>query len=294
MTGEPAIGSRVLSDEPGGGDAWAGRGPAASVAASVEAAIRIALWAGWTALLLPFQVVAVGLDLRLAARIPVLYHRGNLRLFKVAVMVEGERSLRRPTLYVANHSSYFDIPILAGLVPGSFVAKAEIRGWPVLGLLARLQRSVFVDRRLAGTRGARDEIERRLVAGDDLILFPEGTTGDGNRLLAFRTSLFGIADGSLAGGRLAVQPVTIAYTHRNGMPLGHVSRALIAWFGDTPLASHFWSIIRGGRLTVAVVLHPVVDATDFASRKALAAHCHGVIGRGLEAALRGHPESAAP
>jgi 1-acyl-sn-glycerol-3-phosphate acyltransferase len=263
------------------------RGAAPGALTALEATVRTMLWFGWTVLLLPVQLVAVGLDLDLARRLPVLYHRGNLKLFRVDLVVEGASSRDHPTLFVANHCSYFDIPVLASLIPGSFVAKAEIRGWPLLGLLARLQRSVFIDRRIGATRGARDEIHRRLSVGHDLILFPEGTTGDGNRLLGFRSALFSVADPGLAGSGLAVQPVTLAYTHQNGMPIGHANRARFAWFGDMPLLSHFWGLIRAGRLTVRVRFHPVVDAARFASRKALAAHCFEVIAGGLESALRG-------
>ena len=272
------------------GAPWApaDRQRAPSLLPAVEAGVRIALWFGWTLLLLPVQIVAVGLDLELARRVPVLYHRGNLRLFRIDLVVAGRACRRRPTLFVANHSSYFDIPILASLIEGSFIAKAEIRGWPLLGLLARLQRSVFIDRRVAATREARDDIRARLDAGHDLILFPEGTTGDGNRLLGFRSALFGLADAGLAGATdLAVQPVTVAYTQQNGMPIGHANRARFAWFGDMPLASHFWSIVRAGRLTVEVHFHAPVEAASFASRKALAGHCFEVIGHGLQTALRG-------
>lgn len=266
------------------------RGAAVEVA---DALVRLVLWCGWTLLLLPLQIVAVGLDLELARRIPILYHRGNLRLFRVDLLVEGRINATRPTLFISNHSSYFDILILASLIQGSFVAKAEVEGWPLIGLLARLQSSVFIERRIAATRGARDRIERRLRAGHNLILFPEGTTSDGNRLLAFRTALFGFAEGALAGAGLAVQPVTLAYTHQNGIPIGHANRARVAWFGDMELVSHLWSFVRLGRLTVTVRFHPVVDAGRFASRKALAAHCHETIRRGLEDALRGRPAPAA-
>ncbi|HEX6144076.1 MAG TPA: lysophospholipid acyltransferase family protein [Geminicoccaceae bacterium] len=258
-----------------------------------DAVVRLVLWCGWTLVLLPVQIVAIGLDLELARRIPVLYHRGSLRLFRVDLLVEGRISAARPTLFIANHSSYVDILILASLIQGSFVAKSEVAGWPLIGLLARLQGSVFIDRRVAATRSARDEIERRLRVGHNLILFPEGTTSDGNRLLAFRTGLFGLADAGLAGAGLAVQPVTLAYTHQNGIPLGHADRARIAWFGDMELVGHFWSMLRLGRLTVAVRFHPAVEAGGFASRKALAAHCHHVIRRGLEGALRGRTVPAA-
>ena len=80
------------------------------------------------------------------------------------------------------------------MIPGSFIAKAEVRSWPLFGLLARLQRSVFVERRVSRTVKHRDEIHKRLLEGDNLILFPEGTSNDGNRVLPFKSAFFGVAE----------------------------------------------------------------------------------------------------
>lgn len=257
-----------------------------SAAAVAGTAFTVVVWLLWTLLLLPVQIVAAALDLGLALRIPILYHRGLCRLFGLEVQIQGAPSTVRPTLFVANHCSYFDVPVLASLQRASFVAKQEIREWPLLGLLARLQRSVFISRRRAGIRAARDEIARRLDNGANLILFPEGTTSDGNRVLSFYSALFSL-DRDLLRGRLTVQPVTIAYTRQNGMPIGHLGRARYAWFGDMALARHFWRALQGGRVTVVVHFHPPVEAADFASRKALSEHCFGAIAAGLEDALRG-------
>lgn len=247
----------------------------------------IALWLAWTLLLIPPQAVAVALDLPLALRIPMLYHRGICRIFGVEVETAGAISAVRPTLFVADHCSYFDIPVLGSLLQASFVAKEEIRAWPLLGLLARLQNSIFISRRIADTRAVRDQIASRLRGGSSLILFPEGTTNDGNHLLPFRPALFSLADRELAGTTLAVQPVTVAYVRQNGVPIGYASRARFAWFGDMALARHFFQAIQGGRITVVVRLHPPVDAARFTSRRALAQHCFEQVAAGLEAALRG-------
>jgi 1-acyl-sn-glycerol-3-phosphate acyltransferase len=253
----------------------------------------VGVWLAWTLLLIPPQTVAVGLDLQIALRIPKLYHRGVCRIFGLAVETAGKIAETRPILFAANHCSYFDIPVLGSLLQASFVAKEEIRGWPLLGLLARLQRSIFISRRVADTRSARDELARKLRAGTSLILFPEATTNDGNRLLPFRSALFGLADRELVDGQLAVQPVTIAYTRQNGIPIGYANRARFAWFGDMALARHFLQAIRGGRITVLVHFHPPVDAGRFKSRRALAQHCFEQIARGLEGALRGKDRGAA-
>jgi 1-acyl-sn-glycerol-3-phosphate acyltransferase len=259
----------------------------------VVATAAISAWLGWTLLLLPPQMVAFGLDLPLALRIPQLYHRGVCRIFGLAVETRGEISAVRPVLFAANHCTYFDIPVLGSLLQASFVAKDEIRGWPLLGLLARMQGSVFISRRVVDTRSARDEMARRLHGGTSLILFPEGTTDDGHRLLPFRSALFSLAARELSGSRLQVQPVTIAYTRLNGIPIGYANRARIAWFGEMGLARHFLHAIRGGRITVVVHFHPPVAAGRFKSRRALARHCFEQISKGLEDALRGGARSAA-
>jgi 1-acyl-sn-glycerol-3-phosphate acyltransferase len=263
-----------------------------SVVGAAAALGALLAWLVWTLALLPVQIGAVALDLRLARRLPMLYHRGVCRLFGLDVRTSGAISPVRPTLFVANHSSYLDIPIFGGLLEVSFIAKAEVRSWPLLGLLARLQNSVFVDRRLGGMRDARAEIARRLALGDNLMLFPEGTTSDGNRVLDFYTALFGLP-ANLPGGRLLVQPVTLAYTRQNGMPIGHVGRSRFAWVGETSLARHFWRAIQGGRITVEVRFHEPVEGARFASRKALSQYCFAQIACGLERALRGGKEAAA-
>ena len=93
--------------------------------------------------------------------------------------VHGQRSTVTPTLYVCNHVSYLDIELLGGLIPGSFVAKAEVATWPFFSTLAKAQRTIFVERRSSKTSTSRDEMMRRLNTGDNLMLFPEGTSSDG-------------------------------------------------------------------------------------------------------------------
>src|SRR3546814_4926008 len=93
---------------------------------------------------------------------------------------------------------------------------------------------------------------RRLEAGDDLVLFPEGTSGDGNRVLAFKSALFSVAERRPQGEPLTVQPVSIAYTRLDGLPLGRYLRPFFAWYGDMELGPHLWHAIGLGRVTVMV------------------------------------------
>ncbi|MEX3930174.1 lysophospholipid acyltransferase family protein, partial [Paraburkholderia sp. BR10936] len=152
------------------------------------------------------------------------YHGVCARLMGLDVVVRGQRA-DGPVLFVSNHSSYLDITVLGSQIPGSFVAKSEVGSWPFFGLLARLQRTVFVERKArASVDKQRDDIGSRLDAGDSLILFPEGTSSDGNRTLPFKTALFAVAARRIDGRPLTVQPVSVAATRLDGIPMGFAFR----------------------------------------------------------------------
>jgi 1-acyl-sn-glycerol-3-phosphate acyltransferase len=258
---------------------------------------RLVIYGLLIALLMPVQAAALALGARrLRERVPCFFHRTCLRVLGMRIEQHGAPAAARPTLFVSNHSSYFDITVLGALIPGSFIAKTEVANWPLFGLLAKLQRTVFVDRRRNSTHLQRDSISDRLAAGDNLILFPEGTSNDGNRTLPFRSALLSVAEPARNGGRapLVVQPVSVAYTLLNGMPLGHSLRPLVAWYGDMGLADHLWQFLRLGRLTVVARFHDPVTIDQFGSRKALTDYCYATVAEGVTAALTGRVVDANP
>ncbi|HCP00115.1 MAG TPA: 1-acyl-sn-glycerol-3-phosphate acyltransferase, partial [Rhodospirillaceae bacterium] len=167
------------------------------------AAARVLVYVAFTLVLIPVQAIALLLRLPLSKRIPLWYHRVCCRLLGVRLEVFGRRSRQRPTLFVGNHSSYLDIPIYGALIRGSFVAKSEVAEWPLFGLLAKLQRSVFVDRRMRTSRIQATALGRRLEAGDSMILFPEGTSDDGNHIMPFKSALLSVAEYRARGEPLA-------------------------------------------------------------------------------------------
>ncbi|MFQ5783416.1 MAG: lysophospholipid acyltransferase family protein [Alphaproteobacteria bacterium] len=254
---------------------------------------RLAVYLAWTLTLLPVQIVAVALGWRLAERLPMFYHRGVCRIVGLVVERRGEVSQARPTLFASNHSSYLDISVLGALIPGSFVAKREVASWPLYGLLAKLQRSVFIERRAGRAARHRDEMGARLAAGDNLILFPEGTSSDGNRVLPFKSALFGVAERRVDGRPITVQPVSIGYSRCGGMPMLRIMRPFYAWYGDMELVGHFWRLLGLGPATVVVAFHPPVTIEAFESRKALTAHCEAVVAAGVSAAIHGVPPPVA-
>jgi 1-acyl-sn-glycerol-3-phosphate acyltransferase len=242
------------------------------------------------------QVVVLALGTRFAGVLPMIYHRVCCWLLDLHVEVRGTMSAVRPTLFVCNHTSYLDISVLGSLIGGSFVAKTEVANWPFFGFLAKLQRTVFVERqRRATTHRQRDELMRRLDAGDNLILFPEGTSNDGNRTLPFRSALFGVAERRVGNGQreplpLTIQPVSLAYVRLNGMPIGRSLRPYFAWYGDMDLFSHLWRVAGLGRIVVVLEFHPPVTLGEFASRKGLSEHCQRIVAEGVAAAIVGRRE----
>jgi 1-acyl-sn-glycerol-3-phosphate acyltransferase len=255
-----------------------------------RACLRTVVYLVLTLPLLPLQAVALALKLRLARTLPLTYHRLVCRVIGIRVAARGALAQARPLLIVANHTSYLDIEVLGSLIPGSFVAKAEIAGWPLFGWLAKLQRSVFIERRSSKAREHKDEIEKRLLEGDLLILFPEGTSDDGNRLLPFRSALFSVAERRIEGAPLVVQPVSLAYTRLDGMPMGRGFRPLFAWYGDMALATHLWRMLGMGVVGVEVIFHEPVTIDRFGGRKALAEHCWRVVSEGVASLLAGRPQ----
>lgn len=253
----------------------------------VRAVLRLIAYLCITVSLMPVQLVAVLLRSPFAVRLPLFYHGLCRSILGFNVEVHGTMSQTRPTFFVSNHISYTDITILASLLPASFIAKKEVRDWPLFGTLAWLQRTVFIDRRSARASGHRDDITARLEAGDNLILFAEGTSSDGNSVLPFKSALFSAAQCEIDGAPVLVQPLTIAYTKVDGIPLGRFYRPYLAWYGDMDLASHMFRLVGLGFVTVSVTFHEPVRIAMFGGRKALADHCYSVISRELSAANSG-------
>ena len=259
----------------------------------LKAFFRLTHFGVFTLFIASLQRVAMALGLPIRRVLPRVFHRQCCRILGIKIERRGRQSRKQPTLFVANHVSYLDISVLGALIRGAFVAKSEVRSWPLFGFLATLQDTVFVARIASRTAHHRDELASRLAMGQSLILFPEGTSGDGNHVLPFKSALLSVAQARPGGEPLAVQPVSIAYTKLDGLPLGRYLRPLYAWYGDMDLAPHLWQMAGLGKLTVVVRFHPPVTLADFGSRKALANHCQAEVARGVSAALTGRKPTPA-
>jgi 1-acyl-sn-glycerol-3-phosphate acyltransferase len=252
---------------------------------ALRAGIKLAGFVAMTLPGLPVQRALLALSENGARRFPYLYHRAVTRWLDIKVNIIGEPVRDRPCLIAANHVSWLDITVLSAVTPLSFIAKQEVNSWPGFGTLARLQRTVFIDRhRRQSTGPSRDEMQERLNAGETLVLFAEGTSSDGFRVLPFKSAYFAAAESP----DVVVQPVTLAYRGHWGIPMMRRHRPLFAWYGDMDMGPHLWEALAQGPIEVDVICHEPLTFAAAGNRKALAKQAEEAVRRGLVAALAGH------
>ncbi len=231
--------------------------------ASVRAGLIFLGFLALTLPLMPVQFIFTLTSKSAARGLPLAYHCLLSRLLGMTITVEGALP-KRNCLIVSNHVSWLDIPLLSAILPVSFIAKREVKTWPLFGAMAKLQRTVFVDRdRRQSTASSAGEIVTRLQQGDCLVLFPEGTSSDGSAVLPFKSSYFAPAEHL----GVATVPVTLVYP-TSGQ----------AWHGDMELLAHLWQVLKHGPFEVRVIFHPPLEETN---RKAMAQAAETAVRRAL-------------
>ncbi len=189
---------------------------------------------------------------------------------------EGQ-PMRQAGAVVANHASWLDIFALNARKRIYFVSKSEVAGWPVIGTLAKITGTVFINRDPKEAKAQQEMFEARLLAGHKLLFFPEGTSTDGMRVLPFKTTLFQAFFAQNLLHEMHVQPVTVIYS----APPGEDAR-FYGWWGDMEFGPHLLKILAARRQGgVKIVYHQPVRVDAFTNRKALAAHVEQVVREGM-------------
>ena len=219
------------------------------------------------------------------------YYRVLCALMRVRVHVHGEPVCNRAVLFVSNHVSWADIVVIGSISPVAFVAKREVRDWPLVGITAEVQRTVFVDRtRRHQAVEAVNEIVNRLHGGTSVVLFAEGTSSDGNRVLPFRSALLGaVEEAAIRGGPdgILLQPMSITYTGQQGIPMGRQHRPLVAWYGDLDFIPHIKTFIERGAVDANVSYGEPVRTDGTVDRKTMTKQLEDSVRRLLATSLRG-------
>ncbi|MDR3424844.1 MAG: lysophospholipid acyltransferase family protein [Alphaproteobacteria bacterium] len=258
------------------------------IIAVIKGCLKVAAFFALIALLVPVALIYKRIDPRQPFRIPILFHRLLLRLLGIRLRVCGTPSTTAPVLFVSNHVSYLDVIALGSLLPASFVAKSEVAGWPLFGFLARVQNTVFIERRSIRAADQSTYLQDILAKRQNLILFPEGTSSEGITTLPFKSSLFSIVENSALNAPITVQPISLTCTGLDGFPLLHEERAQYAWFGDMTLVPHLWNVFQRGHFTLDIIFHPPLTTADCPNRKILAATSEKLVAKGIEQSLARH------
>lgn len=225
------------------------------------------------------------------------YYRVLCSLLRIRVRVNGAPVRSRAILFVSNHISWADIVVIGSIAPVAFVAKREVASWPLVGVTAKLQQTVFVDRaRRHQTGDAVAEIVKRIERGVSVVLFAEGTSSDGNRVLPFRSALLGAVEEAASSGSdgILIQPMSICYTGQHGLPMGRQHRPLVAWYGDLDFMPHIKALIEQGAVDALVTYGEPIPVDRDTDRKTVTKRLEGAVRRQLTAALRGRPLAVEP
>lgn len=192
--------------------------------------------------------------------------------------VQRGEPMRQGGAFVANHSSWIDIWALQRATAPFLVSKAEVRDWPGIGLIGRAIGTMFIDRSPAQAKVQEAELLARMARGDRMAIFPEGTSTDGQRILPFKSALFGVFFAPELSDRVAVQPVTIRY-----FPPASLPAAFYGWWGEMDFARHLVDVLArsvGG--TVELTFHPALHPEELSGRKEMAAAAEAAVRAGFQ------------
>ena len=207
-------------------------------------------------------------------------------ILNIKVTVEGDEGQleRGGYVIIGNHVSYVDGIVLGSIFPILFVSKREVKGWPIVGQWNTLCGTIFINRQRKELVGSLiEEMSGKLRQEANILLFPEGTSTNGERMLPFQTAPLAAPLRS----RSIIVPTTIAYTSIDDKPISAANRDRIFWYGDMDFISHFWKLLALRSIEVLVTIQPKIECFRYpdtsAGRKMLAEDCYNrVLGRVTE------------
>ena len=204
-------------------------------------------------------------------------------ILNIKVTIAGDEGQleRGGYVIIANHVSYVDGIVLGSIFPIVFVSKREVKKWPIVGQWNVLCGTIFINRQRKNEVGALvREMTRKLRQEANILLFPEGTSTNGEKMLPFQT----VPLAAPLRSRSIIVPVTLAYTTIDEQPVTAVNRDFVYWYGDMDFVTHFWNLLGRRGVEVLVTLQPKIEcfryADNSAGRKKLAEDCYNrVLGR---------------
>mgnify|MGYP006280917627 CR=1 FL=1 len=223
---------------------------------------------------------------KLICFLPRLWHKAVCCIFGIKVSIKGDMP---PTdkliLFVSNHLSYLDIPVIGQYLRAYFVAKDDVSDWPFFGFLTRLQKTIFIKRTIRGLKKAGEDIKQHLEDNKSLVVFPEGTSSRGESVLPFKSSLFDALEDNSLKKQVILQPFTVRIIKVNGKTPAKEDpiRDYYAWHGDMALLPHLWEFAKSKGAHIELSFHSPIHPDLSDGRKTLSQAAF----RSVEAGLAG-------
>ena len=215
-------------------------------------------------LIVLFRIITVGLQNAatdyVVALITLAWGKTMLFILNISLTVRtiGEEKQNGNKLFVSNHQSYLDIIIAASIEPMMFVAKKEVKDWALLGWMANLGGTIFIDRNFfRGGISAASELSRALRRKNSVQIFPEATSTDGSHVLLFKPMLFT----SALETRTTIQPMTIRYRSIDREEVSQKNRDIVCWYGTMEFIPHFIRLLKSTSIRAEAILHPNISTT---------------------------------
>lgn len=244
-------------------------------------------------IIIPLQALVLALRLPFWNVLPRFFHRVGCTFLGLRVSLIGKPATGRATLLVSNHISWTDIVAIGSVADVTFVAKREVGEWFFVGMMARLQRTIFVDRTRRSEAGrTAQQMGQHMAGGNAVLLFAEGQSDIGTHVLPFRSALVGAAQHAMieAGASdVMIQPLTIAYTRLQGLPVSRNERSLIAWIKSKSVKQNIIEILSGPVKDVTVAFGEPMPLSEDADRKAVTRKAENQVRAMLVALNRGGP-----
>ena len=236
---------------------------------------------------IPIQILSNIIGFKLKKLYPILFYQMIKIITGININFDTTKHNKKNkgVLYISNHVSWFDIICLGTILNARFIAKKEVSKMGIFGFLAKLSNTFFIDNENKNKIIEYNHlIQKKLQDGENFIIFPEGTTSDGNGIKQFKSSMLECAFDKK--NQINIQPISICYSKLNNIPMGIYLRRNIAWVGDTSMVGAMANFLRSGRITVDIVFHKLMRIENFENRKELANYCERKILNGLNQKIK--------
>jgi 1-acyl-sn-glycerol-3-phosphate acyltransferase len=252
----------------------------------VVAAIKITAYLTLTFACMPIQVLILFLY-RLYPRFNPygfarLYHRLCLKIFRIKVIIEGQIDSASNIVYVSNHASHLDIPVIASVLRTAFIAKLDVASWPLFGTLGRLQRTHFISRNPRHAERERNIFDKRLTEPLPLVLFAEGTSTSGEKIKPFKSTLFDV----FLNKNIKIQPFTLSILETDKKTAKTIQQKEIYAWGDIPITEHLWLFSKSKGAVIKLKFQQPILANCYNDRKSLSNDCYQSVLEGLDLSSR--------